>query len=85
MNFEIDGPAHSHATKRRFCAMRDRYLAQHGVVVKRINLVKYEKLRVLHELNRAEYAEAVMKGYRMRVDEELMKHGWQLSSVLESE
>jgi hypothetical protein len=83
MNFEIDGPAHALATKRRYCSMRDRYLALHGVVVKRIDIVKYEQFRVFHKLSNAEYAEAVMKGYRMRVDTELMKRGWQLEEVQE--
>jgi hypothetical protein len=81
MNFEIDGPTHALATKRRYCAMRDRYLALHGVVVKRIDIVKYEQFRMFHELSKAEYAEAVMKGYRMRVDTELMKRGWHLEEV----
>jgi hypothetical protein len=81
MNFEIDGPTHALAMKRRYCAMRDRYLALHGVVVKRIDVVKYEQYRNFHELSKADYAEAVMKGYRMRVDTELMKRGWQLEKV----
>jgi hypothetical protein len=84
INFEIDGPVHAHAAKKRYCAIRDKYLALHGVPVKRINLAENQEYRILHGLSKADYAEAVMKAYRIRASTELIKRGWQLEEVQES-
>jgi hypothetical protein len=50
-------------------------------MAKRIDILKYEKYIIFHELSNAENAKDAMKGYRMRVDTELMKRGWHLEEV----
>ena len=45
VNIEIDGPTHRHPRKRRFCEARDQYLYErHGVVVKRIDLMRLTRM-----------------------------------------
>ena len=40
VNIEIDGPHHNQARKRRFCQLRDNYLARdHGVLVLRLDVM----------------------------------------------
>ena len=44
VNIEVDGPRHQFPNKKKFCKMRDEYLqSQHGIVVVRLDVMKYSK------------------------------------------
>jgi hypothetical protein len=38
LNIEIDGPTHAFHSSRRFCTLRDNYLTQQGIIVRRVAL-----------------------------------------------